>query len=124
MLKKLFAIAALMYAALAFAAVDVNKASSADLDGIKGIGPSVSARILDARKKGEFKDWSDLIERVKGVGEKNAARFSEAGLTVGGAPFTAGGPAKEQRKQPRAAAKVSKAGSADAPKADAMTAKK
>lgn len=124
MLKKILAIVTLMYAAIAFAAVDVNKASSADLDGIKGIGPSVSGRILDARKKGEFKDWGDLIERVKGVGEKNAAKFSEAGLTVGGAPFKAGATPKEIRKEPRASAKTSKDTKADAGKAETMSAKK
>jgi competence protein ComEA len=73
MLKKILAIVAMMYAAIAFAAVDVNKASAADLDGIKGIGPGISTKILDERKKGTFKDWNDFIERVKGVGEGNAA---------------------------------------------------
>lgn len=39
MLKKILAIVAMLYAAAAFAAVDVNKATAAELDGIKGIGP-------------------------------------------------------------------------------------
>ena len=87
MLKKILAIVAMMYAAVAFAAVDVNKATAADLDGIKGIGPGISTKIIDERKKGGFKDWSDFIERVKGVGEGNAAKFSAEGLTVNGAGF-------------------------------------
>ncbi|MDP2367858.1 ComEA family DNA-binding protein [Rhodoferax sp.] len=87
MLKKILALLAMLYAAAAFAAVDVNKASAADLDGIKGIGPAISTKILDERKKGNFKDWNDFIERVKGVGEGNAAKFSANGLTVNGAGF-------------------------------------
>jgi competence protein ComEA len=59
MLKKILAILAMLYAAAAFAAVDVNKATRAELDGIKGIGPAMSKRILDERKKGEFKSWDD-----------------------------------------------------------------
>ena len=76
MLKKILALVAMLYAAASFAAVDVNKATAADLDGLKGIGPAISTRIIDERKKGNFKDWPDFIERIKGVGEGNAAKFS------------------------------------------------
>lgn len=87
MLKKILAIVAMLYAAVCFAAVDVNKANAAELDSVKGIGPGISTKILDERKKGNFKDWNDFIERVKGVGEVNAAKFSTEGLTVNGAGF-------------------------------------
>jgi len=89
MLKRLLAIMAfLFYAAASFAAnVDVNTASAADLDALKGIGPALSERIIEARKQGAFKDWNDLIARVKGIGDKSAARFSAEGLTVGGASY-------------------------------------
>jgi competence protein ComEA len=83
---------AVLLAGLTFAAqaaVDINKASQAELESVKGIGPAMSERILDERKKGEFKDWTDVIVRVKGVGEGNAARFSAAGLTVGGNGYAA-----------------------------------
>ena len=93
MLKKLFAIMTMLYAAVAFAAVDVNKATAAELDGIKGIGPGISTKILDERKKGSFKDWNDFVERVKGVGDGNAAKFSAEGLTVNGASFKGAAPA-------------------------------
>lgn len=90
MLKKLLshtlAAAALLCATHAFAA-DVNKATEAELDGVRGIGPAMSKRILDERKKGNFKDWNDLVERVKGVGPANAERFSKEGLTVNGEAF-------------------------------------
>lgn len=87
MLKKLLLSIAVMVATsgFAFAQVDVNKADQAALDGVKGIGPKMSKSILDERKKGgEFKDWADLEGRVKGVGEKNAIKLSDAGLTVNG----------------------------------------
>lgn len=69
----------------AWAQVDVNKADQAALDGIKGLGPAKSKAILEARTKGgQFKDWSDLETRVKGLGEKSASKLSDAGLTVNG----------------------------------------
>ena len=105
MLKKILAIVAMLYAAACFAAVDVNKAGAADLDSIKGIGPAMSTKILDERKKGNFKDWNDFITRVKGVGEGNAAKFSAEGLTVGGAAFKgAAAPAakKDDKKDAKA----------------------
>ena len=89
MFKKILAVSAMLFAAASFAAVDVNKSSAADLDGLKGVGPAMSKRILDARQKGEFKDWGDFMERVKGVKEKKAAKLSAEGLTVNGKAFTA-----------------------------------
>jgi competence protein ComEA len=72
-------IATLILAAFAFAAhaaVDVNKATQAELETVKGIGPKLSDKILAERQKGEFKDWSDMVVRVGGIGTGNAARFS------------------------------------------------
>lgn len=89
MFKTILAFFVMLYAAVAFAAVDVNKASAADLDGLKGIGPAISGRIIDERKKGNFKDWNDFIQRVKGVGEGNAAKFSAEGMTVDGSAYKA-----------------------------------
>jgi len=100
MFKKFLAILAALFAAAAFAAVDVNKASQAELEAVKGLGPAIAGKILDERKKGAFKDWTDLVDRVKGVGEGNAAKFSAAGLTVGGAAFkgVVAAPAKKDDK--------------------------
>jgi len=84
-------LAALILAAFAFtaqAAVDANKASQAELETVKGIGPGLSSKILDARKAGAFKDWTDLVDRVGGVGPGNAARFSQAGLTVNNTAYS------------------------------------
>jgi competence protein ComEA len=115
MLKKILALLAMLYAAAAFAAVDVNKASAADLDGVKGIGPTTSKAIMDARKKGgEFKSWEDLISRVKGIGESKAAALSKEGLTVNGAEFKkvaakdAKAEAKDAKKEAKPEAKEAK----------------
>lgn len=93
----------------AFAQVDANKADQAALDGIKGIGPKMSKTIIEERTKGgEFKDWSDFEKRVKGVGEKNSSKLSQAGLLVNGkakqnAPAAT---AKDAKKDAKVEAKV------------------
>lgn len=87
MLKKILLAVVTLFAAvgMAFAQVEVNKADQAALDGVKGIGPKMSKTIIDERaKNGEFKDWADFQKRVKGVGDKNSANLSKAGLTVNG----------------------------------------
>lgn len=95
-LTVLFALITALSLSTAFAAVDANKASEAELDGVKGIGPVTSRLILAERKKGDFKSWADFIERVKGVGDKSAAKFSAEGLTISGAAYT--GPSAAQAK--------------------------
>ena len=87
MFKKLLLAVASLIATMgfAFAQVDVNKADQAALDSVKGIGPKMSKTIIDERKKGgDFKDLADFEKRVKGVGEKNASKLSQAGLTLNG----------------------------------------
>lgn len=76
-----------LLASASFAAVDANQANQAELEAVKSIGPAIAGRILDERKKAAFKDWGDMIDRVKGVGAGNAAKFSAQGLTVNGSGF-------------------------------------
>ncbi len=104
MIKKLMLAVAALFASMsmAMAQVDVNKADVAALDAVKGVGPSMSKAILDERAKGEFKDWPDFQKRVKGVGEKRAAKLSEAGLVVAGKPL-AGAAAAPKSAAPAAA---------------------
>lgn len=102
-------VAAVVFALFAFtssasAAVDVNGADASQLETIKGIGPALSGKILAERKQGNFKDWSDFETRVSGVGEKNAAGFSRAGLTVSGKPKD-GAPAGSEGAGAKTAAK-------------------
>ena len=103
MFKKILSFFAAMSLVAAFAAVDVNKGSEAELDSIKGIGPATSKLIIAERKKAEFKNWDDLISRVKGLGDKTAAKLSEGGLTVGGASYK---PAADAKKAAAAPAKT------------------
>ena len=70
-------------------------------DSSKGIAPGTSAKVLEARKTAKFKDWSDLIARVSGIGDKRAAKLSAEGLTVNGAKYQPGSaepPAKAKAK--------------------------
>jgi competence protein ComEA len=111
MFKKLVLAVAtvIMTMGFAFANVDVNKADQAALDGVKGIGPTMSKAILAERKKGgDFKDWEDFQSRVKGIGEKNSEKFSQAGLTVGGVAKPGTKPATSKPKE-KTADKLAKA---------------
>ena len=87
MRKTLYAAVLALACTAALAATDLNRADQAELEMIKGIGPSLSQRILDEHARGPFSDWADLIRRVPGVGAGNAARFSASGLTVGGSTY-------------------------------------
>ena len=64
-------------------AVDANTASADDLQTIRGIGPAMAARIVEARQQEPFRDLDDLRSRVRGIGEKNLRRMQDAGLDVG-----------------------------------------
>ena len=112
---KLIGAGLLMLAANVWAAVDINTASEADLDSIKGIGPSTSAKILESRKTGKFKDWNDLIQRTSGIGAKRAAKLSSEGLTVNGEAFK-GAPVAQAAPPNKSAAKPVPPPSATAPK--------
>ena len=71
-------------------AVDANTANRAQLEQLRHVGPPMAEAILVARDKhGAFKDWADLMARVRGIRDAKAAKLSEAGLTVGGAPYAA-----------------------------------
>jgi competence protein ComEA len=87
----------------AFAAINLNTATQAELDGVSGIGPVKAKAILDYRKKnGAFKSVDDL-NNVPGFGEKTVAKVKSA-FTVGNAA-----PAKKaanaDAKKPAPAAK-------------------
>jgi competence protein ComEA len=104
MFKKILTSLLSLLAAASFAAVDINTATVADLDSIKGIGPGTSAKILEARKASPFKNWGDLIQRVPGIGDKRAAKLSSEGLTVNGEAFKPAAAARAEKK-PAATAK-------------------
>ena len=58
----------LLFAGLAFAQININTATTDELDSLKGIGPTKAKAIIDYRKKnGPFKSVDDL-ENVPGIG--------------------------------------------------------
>jgi competence protein ComEA len=87
---KKWLLALLLFVAGSAWAVDANTANRAQLEQLRHIGPPLADAILVARDKdGVFKDWADLMARVRGIRDAKAAKLSEAGLTVGGAPYAA-----------------------------------
>ncbi|MBW6493664.1 MAG: helix-hairpin-helix domain-containing protein [Burkholderiaceae bacterium] len=86
-------------------AVDANSASAEQLEGVRGIGPAISARIITERTRaGAFLDMDDLRERVKGIGVANLKKFAAAGLTVGAPGGAIKGAAKPPTSPPGASA--------------------
>ncbi len=66
-------------------ALEVNNATQAELEALKGIGPVKAKAIVDERNAhGVFKDSADLDARVKGIGEKTANKLQAEGLTING----------------------------------------
>ena len=98
-LKPLFAALAALLAASAVAAVEANTATQAELEAITGVGPAISTDIIAQRKQGDFKDWNDLLRRVRGVGDRSAAKFSAGGMTVNGKAYV-GAPSVDATKKP------------------------
>ncbi len=100
MIKKTLAALLAFFAIACWAAVDVNTATAADLDSIKGIGPGTSGKMLEERKASPFKNWADLVQRVPGIGDKRAAKLSSEGLTVNGEAYKPGSIAGTTEKKP------------------------
>jgi competence protein ComEA len=63
-------------------AVDINHASEAELDGLRGLGPAFTRRLMAERSRGPFASWDDLMRRVSGMGRTTAQKLSDQGLTV------------------------------------------
>ena len=83
-MKKLFLIIVTLFglAGAAFAAVNINTATQAELESLQGIGPAKAKAIVDHRKKnGPFKSADDL-QNVNGIGPATMKRLRKD-LTVG-----------------------------------------
>jgi competence protein ComEA len=68
-------------------ALEVNHATEAELDGLRGLGPAFTRRILAERSLRPFADWPDLMRRVSGMGGVTAQKLSTQGLTVENQPL-------------------------------------
>lgn len=76
-------------------AVDINQATAAQLEGVRGIGPRTAEIIVRERERGgSFESLDDLSERVRGIGQKKAQALQAAGLTVGAAGGAPNSPAR------------------------------
>lgn len=70
--------------------LDIAQARELDLDGLRGLGPATTRRILEARERQPFQDWRDLMRRVPGIGAKKAEQLSQQGLRVQGQAYPPG----------------------------------
>ncbi len=73
-----------LLAGVAWAQVDLNKATEIELDGLKGLGPALTRELMTERQKAPFRDWPDVMQRVKGIGPQKALSLSEQGLRIQG----------------------------------------
>lgn len=65
-------------------AMDVNTASVAQLESLKGIGPRTAKMIVHERiRAGAFVSMEDLSDRVRGLGVRRVRALRQAGLQVG-----------------------------------------
>lgn len=70
MKKLLLIISTFFFMSFSFSAVNINTASTQELQSLEGIGPTKAKAIVDYRtKNGQFKTVDD-IKNVKGIGDK------------------------------------------------------
>ena len=87
-LLKQWIVGALVCAHLSVLALEINQANEAELDSIKGMGPAMMRKVLNARAEKPFINWKDLMSRVTGMGKNKAQHFSDQGVLVNGLAFT------------------------------------
>jgi competence protein ComEA len=65
-------------------ALDVNVASVAELERLRGIGPRTAQMIIQERERaGAFESLTDLSDRVRGIGVQRVKVLQSVGLRVG-----------------------------------------
>ena len=65
-------------------AIDVNVASVAELERLRGIGPRTAQMIIQERERaGAFESLTDLSDRVRGIGAQRVKVLQSVGLRVG-----------------------------------------
>jgi len=105
------------FSGMALAAVNLNTASKAELEAVKGIGPKKAEAIIDYRKKNGSFRTVDELKNVKGFGDKSVANMRSE-LAVNGAA-----PAKANAKKEDKPAKIDKKAVKPEVKADKKDAK-
>lgn len=80
-------------------ALDLNTATEAQLKGVRGIGPKTAQIILEERERGgRYESFSDLSDRVKGIGPKKAGALQAAGLAIEAGKAMVPGPARTAKR--------------------------
>ncbi len=106
LLLVLFACFAFIGMAQAAEPVDLNTATSAQLESVKGIGPAKAQAIIAYRtKNGPFKSVSDL-EKVDGFGKKSVDNMRNEITVKGAAPTKADIKASDAKAAPGKAADI------------------
>ncbi|MFZ9429326.1 MAG: ComEA family DNA-binding protein [Burkholderiaceae bacterium] len=83
--------------------IDLNQATRAEIEAVRGVGVELAERVLSARAHGPFRDWQDARRRVKGLGKRAMAGLAEAQFHIAGEKASAPGysleaPASESRR--------------------------
>lgn len=61
---------------------DLNQATRAEIEAVRGVGVELADRLLKAREQEPFVDWADLRRRVKGVTRHALNGFKEARFQI------------------------------------------
>ena len=93
------------------APIALEHARELDLDGLRGLGPATTRVVLQERERAPFRDWTDLMQRVPGIGSRKAQDLSAQGLRVQGQAYP--GPPHKPPSAPRAGAGRAQAGQAE-----------
>ena len=78
----ILSIIGMLFSALLYAEVDINKATVKEISSLEGIGAKKAQAIVDYRKEnGEFRSIKEL-EKVKGLSKKSVAKLKDK-VTIG-----------------------------------------
>jgi competence protein ComEA len=66
---------------------ELNAATLAQIEQVRGIGVALAERLVAERDRRPFRDWSDLTLRVRGLGNAGAQRLSDAGWRIDGRAY-------------------------------------
>lgn len=100
-------LSSLMLALPAWAAIDINNATQAELEQINGIGAKKAQAIIEYRKQhGAFKS-ADELEKVPGIGPATLEKIKKD-ITVGNPKAAAAGKTAERKQVREGAEKAAK----------------